>query len=58
MTVNSEKIVGTQLVINGEWRPSLSGRLYEVHNPANPEELVGQAARGNADDVNLAVEAT
>lgn len=57
MTDNLEKIVETQLVINGEWRTSLSGQLYEVHNPANPEEIVGQAARGNADDVNLAVEA-
>jgi len=57
MASNSEKIIETQLVINREWRPSLSGRLYEVHNPANPEELVGQAARGNADDVNLAIEA-
>ena len=49
--------IETQLVIDGEWRPSSSGMLYDVHNPANPEELVGQAARGNADDVNLAVEA-
>lgn len=57
MTVSSEKIIETQLIINGEWRPSLSEQLYEVHNPANPEELVGRAARGNADDVNLAIEA-
>jgi acyl-CoA reductase-like NAD-dependent aldehyde dehydrogenase len=57
MTSKQENLVKTQLVINGEWRPSSSGMLYEVHNPANPEELVGQAARGNADDVKLAVDA-
>ena len=56
MADNLEKMVETQLIINGEWRPSLSGRTYEVRNPANPEEIVGHAARANADDVNLAVE--
>ena len=57
MSDNLEKIVETQPIINGEWRPSLSRRKYEVRNPANPEEIVGFAARANADDVNLAVEA-
>ena len=57
MTDSLEKIVETGLIVNGEWGPSLSGRKYEVRNPANPEEVVGRAVRANADDVNLAVEA-
>jgi acyl-CoA reductase-like NAD-dependent aldehyde dehydrogenase len=55
--LNLEKIVETGLIVNGEWRPSLSRRKYEVRNPASPEEIVGLAARADADDVNLAVEA-
>jgi acyl-CoA reductase-like NAD-dependent aldehyde dehydrogenase len=57
MTSKQENLAKTELVIDGEWRSASSGMLYDVYNPANPEELVGQAARGNADDVNLAVEA-
>ena len=47
----------TELIINGEFTPSLSGRKYEVHNPANPDEIVGLAASANAEDVSRAVEA-
>lgn len=57
MASNEENLVETQLFINGESRPSLSGRKYEVRNPAQPDEIVGRAARANADDINVAVEA-
>lgn len=46
----------TQLLINGEWRPSSTVGQYVVRNPADPDEVVGKAARGDANDVNHAVE--
>ena len=57
MTSNDPETVETQLIINGEWKPSVSGRQYEVRNPAQPDEVVGLAARGDPEDVNLAFEA-
>ena len=32
-----QSVVETRLFIDGEWRPSVSGRRYEVRNPAWPE---------------------
>lgn len=51
--------VGVQtydLFINGEWVPSSSGETFDVINPANGA-VVAKAAKGNAEDVNKAVEA-
>ena len=28
--------------IAGEWRPSAAGDTYEKHNPARPDEVVGE----------------
>jgi len=57
MTVDKEPLVETQLIVDGEWLPPAAGRYYEVRNPARPDEVVGRAARGDAEDVQLAVRA-
>ena len=46
----------TKQYINGEWVDSASGETIDVINPAT-EEVMGSVAKGNADDVNKAVEA-
>ena len=46
----------TDLFINNEYRPALSGRRFDVINPAN-EEVVGAVAEGDAADVDNAVAA-
>ncbi|MGI9390666.1 MAG: aldehyde dehydrogenase family protein [Boseongicola sp.] len=53
----SDEPVTTGLYINGETRPAHANRLYDIHNPARPDELVGQAAAANATDVDAAVNA-
>jgi len=59
MTRNKDNgaLTRSQLIINGEWRPAIAGRTYAVNNPADPDELVGEAARADKDDVDLAVNA-
>ncbi|MEM7443826.1 MAG: aldehyde dehydrogenase family protein [Pseudomonadota bacterium] len=47
----------TNLIVNGDWVPAAGGQRYEVRNPARPSEVVGQAARADASDVNAAMEA-
>lgn len=42
--------------INGEWIDSMSGEVIDVINPAT-EEVYGKIAKGNAEDVDKAVEA-
>ncbi len=42
--------------IKGEYSESSSGKTFQVINPAT-EELVDEAARGDASDANRAVEA-
>jgi acyl-CoA reductase-like NAD-dependent aldehyde dehydrogenase len=46
--------IETDLIIDGQWRPATNGARYEVVNPARPSELVGSAAAGGVDDVDLA----
>ncbi|MWF64636.1 aldehyde dehydrogenase family protein [Staphylococcus haemolyticus] len=46
----------TQQYINGEWIDSDSNKTIEVINPAT-EEVIGKVAKGNANDVEKAVEA-
>lgn len=48
-----EKPIG--LFINGEYRPSQSGNLASVYNPANDQEIA-KVYRGASEDVDLAVE--
>jgi phenylacetaldehyde dehydrogenase len=62
MTVTLEKNVtdflGTprQLLINGQWTDSASGRTFTTPNPATGEVLA-TVAEGDAEDINRAVEA-
>lgn len=46
-----------QLLIDGEWRAPASGAWEPNLNPANPDDVIGEFASANADDVNAAVEA-
>jgi aldehyde dehydrogenase (NAD+) len=46
-----------QNLINGEWRPALSGKTYENRNPANPDDLISQCPASAPEDVQQAVEA-
>ncbi|WP_169976025.1 aldehyde dehydrogenase family protein [Tautonia rosea] len=46
----------TKLLINGQWRDSLSGKTFETINPAT-EEVIAQVAEGDAADIDLAVKA-
>ena len=46
----------TDLFINNEWRPALSGKRFPVVNPAT-EEVIAQVAQGDAADVDNAVAA-
>ena len=37
--------------IAGEWRPSAAGNTYEKHNPARPDEVVGEFPSSTREDV-------
>ncbi len=45
-----------KLLINGQWRDSVSGKQFATVNPANAEEIC-QIAEADAADVDLAVQA-
>lgn len=46
----------TKLLIDGEWRDSVSGRTFATINPAT-EEKIADVAEGTPEDVDLAVRA-
>ena len=46
----------TQLLIDGKWCDSLSGKTFETINPAT-EEVIAEVAEGDAADIDLAVKA-
>ena len=46
----------TDLFINDEWRPALSGKRFPVENPAT-EEIIAEVALGDAADTDAAVKA-
>jgi len=48
--------VRTDLFINDEWRPALSGKRFPVENPAT-EEIIAEVALGDAADTDAAVKA-
>ena len=50
------KVRRTQLLIDGEWRDSVSGKTFATINPAT-EEKIADVAEGTAEDVDLAVRA-
>jgi hypothetical protein len=45
-----------QLLIDGRWVDSTSGQTFATLNPATEQELA-RVARGNAQDIDLAVQA-
>ena len=45
-----------RLFINGQFVPSLSGKMFEVYNPFN-EKVVANVYEAEEEDVNRAVEA-
>ncbi len=45
-----------QLLIDGQWQPSLLGQSFEVQNPST-EQIIGCVAEAKADDVDAAVRA-
>ena len=50
------KIKETQCFIGGKWVPSASGKTFETIHPAT-EEVICEVAEGDAEDVDLAVDA-
>jgi len=52
-----DRLPRSRLVIDGRWQPASGGRWYSARNPANPDEIVGEAAQADKEDVDLAVEA-
>ena len=45
------------MIIDGRQVPAASGEVFEVHNPANWDEIVGVAPQGGREDVRRAAEA-
>ena len=43
-------------LIDGKWVPAVSGRTFEVFNPAN-DSVIAHAAEGEQEDINRAVSA-
>ena len=52
-----DSAVRTELYIDGEDREPARDKYYQLHNPARPEELVGEAASASVDDVDAACKA-
>src|SRR3954467_2375898 len=46
----------TRMLIDGQWRDSVSGKTFDTVNPAT-EEVIAQVAEGDAADIDLAVKA-
>jgi aldehyde dehydrogenase (NAD+) len=46
----------TKLLIDGQWRNSVSGKTFATVNPAT-EEVIAEVAEGDAADIDLAVKA-
>lgn len=42
------------ILIDGEWRHAISGDTFEVTNPADTGDVIGQFARGRAEDMDAA----
>jgi len=43
--------------INGEWVDSVTGETYSRVNPANPDEVLGEFQKSNAQDIKTAIDA-
>jgi aldehyde dehydrogenase (NAD+) len=56
MSRSDVQVRQTQCFIGGKWIPSASGKTFETVNPAT-EEVIAEVAEGDAEDVELAVDA-
>ncbi|MCI0901551.1 MAG: aldehyde dehydrogenase family protein, partial [Chloroflexi bacterium] len=43
--------------IGGQWVESVTGRTYQVHNPAHTDQIIGEFQTSGADDALRAVAA-
>jgi aldehyde dehydrogenase (NAD+) len=46
-----------KLFLHGEWVDSNSGETYQRVNPADPDDVLGEFQKGNAEDIKTAIEA-
>lgn len=54
---NMDQVITTDIFIDGETRQASDGNVYDIFNPARPDELVGHAAAATPKDVDDAVRA-
>jgi len=52
----TRRTLQTKMLIDGQWRDSVSGKTFGTYNPAT-EELIAEVAEGDAADIDLAVKA-
>jgi aldehyde dehydrogenase (NAD+) len=52
----AQRTLQTQILTDGQWRDSRSGKTFATVNPAT-EEVIAQVAEGDAADIDLAVKA-
>ncbi len=54
---DKDSLVRTELYIGGEERQPTGQKYYQLHNPARPEEFVGEVASATPDDIDVACKA-
>ena len=54
--LKTRRALQTKLLIDGQWRDSVSGKTFAPVNPAT-EEVIAEVAEGDAADIDLAVKA-
>jgi len=57
MAITTAKAVTYHNFIDGAWRPSVSGEIFENRNPANTDDLIGVFQKSTKQDVASAVDA-
>jgi len=55
-SITPPQVRRTQMLIDGKWQDSVSGETFGTFHPAT-EEKIADVARGNAQDIDLAVKA-
>ncbi|KAF4455812.1 succinate-semialdehyde dehydrogenase (NADP+) [Fusarium albosuccineum] len=55
-TLKDSGLVADRAYINGEWVSSVSGKTFEVRNPAT-EQVIGSAPESTVEDLNKAIQA-
>ena len=53
--IKTPEVKFTQIFINNEWKNSISGKKFDVINPAT-EDVICRVAEGDKHDVSQAVE--